>query len=114
MRTQPTNFEVYGELGRYPLSVIAKERAIKFWMKVKRNNESIMSRIYIKQNSIANRSNSLWTNKVSQTLNYTGLTYLSDKDNLNKRDFKLWQSRLRDHFKQEWYSFINNSYKLEY
>ena len=65
-----------------------------------------MSRIYIEQNSIANQSNSLWTNKVKQTFNYTGLTYLSDKDNLNNRDFTLLQSRLRDHFKQEWYSFI--------
>ena len=114
MRTQTPNFAAYGELGRYPLSIIAKERAIKFLMKFKSNNESIMSRIYIEQNSLANRSNSLWTNKVKQTLNYTGLTYLSDKDNLNNRDFTLLQSRLRDHFKQEWYSFINKSSKLEY
>ena len=47
VRTQTPNFAVYGELDRYPLSIIAKERVIKFWMKVKSNNESIMSRIYI-------------------------------------------------------------------
>ena len=34
VRSQTTNYAVYGDLGRFPLSVIAKERAIKYWLKV--------------------------------------------------------------------------------
>ena len=109
VRIQTPNFAVYGELGRYPLYTIAKGRAIKYWMTVKSNNESLISRIYNEQSLIANRSNSFWVNKVKQTLKYTDLIYLSDKNDLNNTDFKLVQSRLRDHFKQEWSSFINNS-----
>ena len=30
VRQQTPNYAVYGELGRFPLSVICKERAIKF------------------------------------------------------------------------------------
>ena len=114
VRTKTQNLVVYGELGRYHLSIIAKERAVKLWMKVKINNESIMSRIFNKQSLIANRSNSLWINKVKQRLNYNGPAYLSDRDNLDNSDLIVLQNRLRDHFKQEWYSFINNSSKLEY
>lgn len=35
-----------GELGRFPLSVIAKERSLKFWMKLKNNTNSPMYKMY--------------------------------------------------------------------
>ena len=38
VRTQTPNYAVYGDLGRYSLSVIAKERSIKCWLKVLANN----------------------------------------------------------------------------
>ena len=38
VRTQSPKYAVYGDLGRYPLSVIAKERSIKFWLKKLANN----------------------------------------------------------------------------
>ena len=34
VQQQTPNFSVYGELCRFPLSVIAKERATKFWLKI--------------------------------------------------------------------------------
>ncbi|MEW8548192.1 MAG: reverse transcriptase family protein, partial [Candidatus Thiodiazotropha sp.] len=34
VRQQTPNYAVFGELGRYPLSIICKERALKFWIKI--------------------------------------------------------------------------------
>ena len=34
VRQQTPNSAVYGELGRFPFSVISKERAVKFWLKI--------------------------------------------------------------------------------
>ena len=41
VRPQTPNYAVYGELGRFPLSVISKERAVKFWLKLLKNPESL-------------------------------------------------------------------------
>ena len=41
VRPQTPNYAVYVELGRFPLSVICKERAVKFWLKLLKNPESL-------------------------------------------------------------------------
>ena len=46
VRSQTTNYAVYGDFGRFSLSVIAKERAIKYWLKVISNQNSLMFRIF--------------------------------------------------------------------
>ena len=114
VHTQTPNFAVYGELGRYPLSIIAKERAMKYWVKVRGNDEKLIGKIYNEQNLITSRSHTLWVNKIRQMLNNTGLSYLLEKNNLSNLDFLLIQRRLRDNFIQEWHSSINNCSKLEY
>ena len=89
VHTQTPNFAVYGELGRYPLSIIAKERAMKYWVKVRSNDENLIGKIYNEQNLITNRSHTLWVNKIRQMLNNTGLSYLLEKNNLSNVDFLL-------------------------
>ena len=37
VRAQAPNYAVYGDLERLPLSVIAKERSIKYWLKLLTN-----------------------------------------------------------------------------
>ena len=44
---QTPNIAVYGELGIYPLSVICKERALKYWLKIMHNENSPMYNIFI-------------------------------------------------------------------
>ena len=34
VRAQTSNYAVYGDLGRFPLSVIAKERSMNYWFKI--------------------------------------------------------------------------------
>ena len=41
VRIQPPNYSVYEDLDPYPLSVIAKEKSIKFWLNVLANNNSL-------------------------------------------------------------------------
>lgn len=36
VKQQTPNAAVYGELGRFPLSILCKERSVKFWLKVKK------------------------------------------------------------------------------
>jgi hypothetical protein len=40
VKAQTPNYAVYGELGRFPLYLVGKERAIKFWLKIKKNVNS--------------------------------------------------------------------------
>ena len=89
VKTQTSNSAVLGELGRYPLSVICKERAIKYWLRINSNDrDSIMSRIYRDQhqilsnipsniNTTATNSNKskLWAYKIKYTLDRLGLTF---------------------------------------
>ena len=49
VRVQAPNYAVYGDLGRFPLSVIAKERSIKYWLKLLTNRNSVMTRIFQSQ-----------------------------------------------------------------
>ena len=59
---------VLGELGRYPLSLICKERAVQYWNKIKRNPESLISKVYLDLCGIEdipnNRTNNLRANKI--------------------------------------------------
>ena len=68
VKSQTPNMAVLGELERYPLSLICKERALKFWIKVKRNPESLINKVYLDQCQIEglpnNRTNILWSNKI--------------------------------------------------
>ena len=79
---------------------------MKYWVKVRGNDEKLIGKIYNEQNLITNRSHTLWVNKIRQMLNNTGLSYRLEKNNLSNLDFLLIQRRLRDNFIQEWHSSI--------
>ena len=49
VKTQTPNCAVLGELGRYPLSLIAKERSVKYWLKIMNNPTSILYNSFIDQ-----------------------------------------------------------------
>ena len=46
VRQQMPYYAGYGELGRFPLSVICKERAVKFWVKLLKNKESLAFKVF--------------------------------------------------------------------
>ena len=39
VKNQTPTFALYGETGRFPISLICKERSVKFWLKMMKYNE---------------------------------------------------------------------------
>ena len=46
---QTPNFAIYGELGRFPLYILAKARSIGFYLKILKNPESFLFKSYHEQ-----------------------------------------------------------------
>ena len=122
MRQQTPNYAVYGELGRFPLSVIAKERAAKFWLKLLDNTDSLIYKIF--QDQVYEIENRLITNRNTAKEHWASLKK-SYAENLGFQDmwrdqfqhapnFRIIKIRIRDHFLQHWCAQINNISKLEY
>jgi len=49
VRQQTPSVAAYGEVGRFPLSVIAKVRFIKFWIKVMKSPNSVIHSAFMDQ-----------------------------------------------------------------
>ena len=84
MRTQTPNFAVYGDLGCYPLSVIAKEMSINYWLKYLSNNNSLMFKLFQTQIDNLNvhtqpsrfKHKRLWTQGIKSLLDKLGFSQL--------------------------------------
>ena len=46
VRQQTSTAAVLGELGRFPLSVLCKEKALKFWCKIMNSPKSLIRNVY--------------------------------------------------------------------
>ena len=62
VRPQTPNYSVYGELGRFPLSVICKERAVKFWLELIKYPESLTFQVLMSEVEVTN--NNLLRNQI--------------------------------------------------
>ena len=62
---QTPNFAVYGELGRYPMSLLALEKSIKYYLKIKSNRMSLIHTIFNENCNIqiASRNALSWSKK---------------------------------------------------
>ena len=113
-----TNLDaLYGELGRYTLNICRKFRMLKYWEKILTNRDSLPHKIYLKLLLDCNNNNSLngmnWAFHVKTELDKLGFSDVWQ--NQLRIDIPLKQIKLRilDQFKQQWYSRINNSNRLE-
>jgi hypothetical protein len=77
VRQQTTNIAVYGELGKFPLSVIRNIRIIKFWSRIRKTPGTPMYKIMYLKDHNDNLVNA-WTLNVKRLLNSLGLQYLWD------------------------------------
>ena len=72
VKQQNPNACIYGELGRYPLSSIAKERSIKFWTKIMTSDSSPIHNIYFELcNHYDLRS---WATRIHSVIDHLGYT----------------------------------------
>ena len=115
-----TNLDgLYGELGRYPLSVSRKIIMIKYWIKIMQTNNPILLNIYALLKNDADNNityNGMnWAHHVKSIFDKIGMSYVwNNQLNNNTPNVKLIIQRILDIYKQSWYTNINNSNKLDY
>ena len=103
------NYTVLGELGRLPLSIIARFIYIKYWLKIqdKNNPNTQLLQFYNQQcedNSPLNNNN--WPFNVKRTIYELCLSDLWFEQNLNVAFSPLFHQRFQDQFIQQWKSEI--------
>jgi len=118
VRQQTSNAAVLGELGRFPLSIICKERSLKFWCKIINSPNSLIRSMYdknITDNMFVNTNIKLcWTKAIKDLIDNLGFSYvLHEHVNITDHYPKLKQ-RLRDQYVQSWNDMINSQSKLYY
>ena len=112
VKQQTPNACIYGELGRYPLSVIAKERSIKFWTKIMKSDSSPIQNIYF---DLCNHYNlRSWATRIHSVIDHLGYTTVLQDYNVNINYFPMLKQRLRDQYLQDWSTNIRASPKLEH
>jgi hypothetical protein len=111
VKAQTPNYAVYGELGRFPLYLVGKERAIKFWLKIKKNVNSPIHNIYTDQ---VNSNYNNWSKRMFDFVNNLGFPFLHYDFNVQANYYPILKQRIRDQFIQNWHEGINSMSKLEY
>ena len=110
VKKQTPNLAVYAELGNFPLSVLCKERALKFWNKIVANQQSPIYSVYIDQ--CINGNSKCWTKRIHTTINELGFSHtLQSCFDSNPKYHLLFKQRIRDQFLQNWHDQIGNMSK---
>ncbi len=112
VKHQTPNYAVYGELGRYPISVLCKERAIKYWLKLNKNFNSPTFYFYTEQLNSSNNSN--WAHTMKNFIDKLGFSYLCENFDIEMICFPSLKQRNRDQFVQKWSETIRDMPKLNY
>ena len=116
LKQSTPNFMVYGELGRYPISVIMKVRMIRFWCRILNGKEFKLSYLLYKLMYI-NFTNygyeNKWLSFIQNILNSCGMSNIW----LDQNSYStVWLSssveqKLKDQFFQEWSENMNSTSK---
>ena len=114
-----SNAAVLGELGRFPLSVICKARALKYWIRVKNNTGSLIHTIYSEQynlchnNDNPNRRYKYWCSNVKHVLNNIGYSDIFNHISIDSNYSSMFDDRLKDQYIQKWNETLLNQPKME-
>ena len=113
-----SNISVFGELGRYPLNIIIKERIIKYWLKSLMKND-VRNKMYQQERyAIVNTNNVNWASKVKNLLYSLRLNYIWDQQDYIHETQLLYYTnickvRLKDRYVQHFFTNISNNIRLE-
>ena len=112
-KSTPLNF-LYGELGRYPISVIVETRMLNFWTRLVSGKQSKLShRIYTFMINEHQNYNFKWLNKIKSILQSVGRPDIWE--NQFNTDLKYIHKQVKqtliDQFKQKWHSELSRSNK---
>ena len=118
LHLKPTtpNFMVYGELGRFPISVMIKVRMIKFWCRILNSSNDKLSfllykLLYINFNNYGYESK--WLISVKSILENCGMSNIWLYQNTSTTDWisSAVEQKLKDQFLQEWHDAVYSSSK---
>ena len=111
VRPQTSNVIIYGELGRMPLSIIRKERILKYWYKLIKPPESLIYKAFLNLKDDNSRVIG-WAQEVNKLLNDLGFNHLWNNDNVTLLQLNKVIERLKDQYLQYFYSELNKCSKL--
>ena len=117
VKTSTSHMMLYGELGRFPISLIIKQRMVKFWGKLVSDTHGKLSSFMYRR--LYNMSNDFctynWLRCIKDILDGVGLTYIWDDQGADAINVNWLSKYVRDileaQFKQQWHSGIHESSK---
>ena len=111
-KSTPMSF-LYGELGRYPISVIIESRMIAFWNRLVSGKEDKISLKVYKYMMNQRDSNFKWSNKIKEILCKVGRADLwQNQFQINHNQIhKIIKQTLIDQFQQQWHAQLQSSDK---
>jgi hypothetical protein len=111
-KSTPMSF-IYGELGRYPISIIVKSRMIAYWNRLITGKEQKYSHQIYKYMMHLPDNNFKWANKIKEILQSVGQPDLWNNqfELTHKNIHKLVKQTLIDQFKQSWHEQLRTSNK---
>ena len=115
VRLQTSNLAVYGELSRFPLSILRKIRILKYWYKILAFQNSLLYKVYGQQvNDIARGSfENNWAFQIKSLLDELGFIYIWNEQAITKVQLEMVIQCVYDQYFQNWYGSVHASSKLE-
>ena len=115
VKKSTSNMAVYGELGRYPLFINRYTRMIKYWCKILRSENIIISTLYKELvDMIGDKTGRNWALDIKSLLDNYGFSYVwinPKANNLNTFP-ALFKHKVHDVFLQTWNTTVNSSSPL--
>ena len=105
---------VYGELGRFPVSVAIRVKMISFWGRLLRQNGTIANRMYhLVYDRYMNGKQSKWLKCIKETLENCGLAgvWISHQFRNPKHLATIVKRTLKDQYIQNWQAGLQNTTK---
>jgi len=112
VKPSTSNDAVLGELGRFPLATLCKQRALCYCLKLVNDPNSLIYTVLNGQYNfllclrLNTSSKSMWSNAVIDVFNNLGFSYLSNNVNNDHKD--LLTQIIKDQFIQQWHDVIAN------
>lgn len=111
-----TSSMVYGEMGRFPLSIYIKKRIIGFWGRLIDCNQNKLSSLMYKviyNLHVKGSAKCAWIENVKSILNNCGLSSVWKEQNFSSLDWlkETVFQRCKDQYLQSWYSSIEQGNK---
>lgn len=113
IRNTTPNFMVYGELGRFPLEILIKQKMVLYWNTLLCDNKKLSSIMYKLMFTLYRvfPHKFKWVSYVKSIFDELGLSYIwNDQLYISKNTLKLvLKQKLVDQFTQHWFSQIDSS-----